>query len=67
MADFSYLLKKMHCLMLFSFVSRQRLDLQTELSLTEPAESHPPRRRAPAKAGSPLASLPLHLLPTMKV
>lgn len=27
MADFSYLLKKTHCLMLLSFVSRQRLDL----------------------------------------
>lgn len=38
-ADFSYLLKKTHCLMLLSFVSRQRPDLWTEVTLTKAAQS----------------------------
>lgn len=46
MSNFSYLLKKTDCLMLFSFVSRQHPDLQIELSLTKPAEPPPPQRRA---------------------
>lgn len=49
MADFSYLLKKTHCLMLLSFVSRQRLDLWSELPLNQPAESPPLWRRAPGR------------------
>lgn len=38
-ADFSYLLEKTHCLMLLSFVSRQRPDLWTEVTLTKAAQS----------------------------
>lgn len=38
-ADSSYLLRKTHCLMLFSFVSRQCLKLWVELSFNQPPDT----------------------------